>query len=64
MSNKKVVVIGAGGIIGQHMMLSQPDNMDVVYTRRTGDGDWVQLNVGVDDVNSWLDRLNPDVIVN
>ena len=64
MSNKKVVVIGAGGIIGQHMMLTQPDNMDVVYTRRTGDGDWVQLNVGVDNVSSWLDKLNPDVIVN
>jgi dTDP-4-dehydrorhamnose reductase len=64
MSNKKVVVIGASGIVGQHMMLTQPSDIDVVYTRRTGGGDWIQLNVGVDDVNSWLDEVNPDVIVN
>lgn len=64
MINKKVIVIGAGGIVGQHMMSSQPKNIDAIYTRRTGDSVWEQFNTDVDDVNSWLDKHNPDVIVN
>ncbi len=64
MNNKKVAVIGAGGIIGQHMLINKPEWADAIFTRRKGDGDWSQLNVGEDDIEAWLDLNCPDVIVN
>jgi dTDP-4-dehydrorhamnose reductase len=64
MIKKKVVVIGAGGIVGQHMMINKPDWADAVFTRRVGKDGWVQLNVGEDDVAAWLDKIKPDVIIN
>jgi len=32
---RRVIVLGAGGIIGQHLRLQQPADVEVVYTRRT-----------------------------
>lgn len=64
MDNKRVVIIGAGGIVGQHMMVNKPDWADAQFTRRNSEDKWVQLNVGSDDIISWLDKNNPDVIVN
>lgn len=64
MSHKKVVIIGAGGIVGQHMLVNKPDWADALFTRRVQDETWTQLNVGSDDITSWLDNNNPDVIVN
>jgi dTDP-4-dehydrorhamnose reductase/SAM-dependent methyltransferase len=62
----KVVVIGAGGVIGQHMMISVPEGVDPLFTRRTGDG---LLYIGLElcEDEDWietLDEANPDVIVN
>jgi dTDP-4-dehydrorhamnose reductase len=64
MNNKKVAIIGAGGIIGQHMMVNKPEWADAIFTRRKGDGDWTQLNVGEDDIEAWLNANCPDVIIN
>ena len=64
MHNKKVVVIGAGGIVGQHMMVNKPEWADAIFTRREGYLEWSQLNVGEDDIEAWLDANSPDVIIN
>jgi dTDP-4-dehydrorhamnose reductase len=66
MHNKNVLVIGAGGIIGQHMMISQPENIDCNYTRRSFDssGKWIQFDVNKNNISKLLDTLRPDVIVN
>lgn len=64
MQTKKVAVIGAGGIIGQHMMVNKPEWADAIFTRRKGDEVWSQLNVGEDDIEAWLNSNSPDVIVN
>jgi dTDP-4-dehydrorhamnose reductase len=64
MHNKKVVVIGAGGIVGQHMMVNKPEWADAIFTRRKGYLEWSQLNVGEDDIEAWLDANTPDVIIN
>ena len=64
MHNKKVVVIGAGGIVGQHMMVNKPEWADATFTRREGYLEWSQLNVGEDDIEAWLDANSPDVIIN
>jgi dTDP-4-dehydrorhamnose reductase len=64
MHNKKVVVIGAGGIVGQHMMVNKPEWADAIFTRRKGYLEWSQLNVGEDDIEAWLDANSPDVIIN
>lgn len=64
MSEKRVVVLGAGGIVGQHMMVNKPVWADSIFTRTIKEGDWTKLNFGVDDVEEWLDYINPDVIIN
>lgn len=64
MYNKKVVVIGAGGIVGQHMMVNKPEWADATFTRRECYLEWSQLNVGEDDIEAWLDANSPDVIIN
>ena len=61
----KVVVIGAGGIIGQHMAMTVPDGIDVTFTRRTES----HLYRGFDlcrPGEPWdlLDDLMPNVVVN
>lgn len=61
----KVVVLGAGGIVGQHMMCSPPPDVDAVYARRTAS----RLYEGVDlerteELYEFLERHRPDVVVN
>lgn len=61
----RVLVIGASGIIGQHMAISVPDGLDATFTRRRGDGFLYQsLDVTSDDLTARLDVIKPDVIVN
>jgi len=64
--NKKVVVFGAGGIIGQHMIINQPNNLDAIYTRRSRESFevWIDFDINRQNVNHFLDRFNPNVIVN
>jgi len=61
----RVLVIGASGIIGQHMAISVPKGLEVIFTRRRGDGFLYQsLDVTAEDLIARLDALRPDVIVN
>lgn len=61
--SKKVVVFGASGIVGQHMIKFQPKNVNPIYTKRSGDGIFVSFT-GADNVINFLDSINPDVIIN
>ena len=61
----KVLVLGASGIIGQHMRLCVPDGITAVWHRCTAD-DW---HVGCDltepgQLAGLLESVNPDVVVN
>ena len=61
----KILVLGASGIIGQHMMLSKPEGLTAYFFRRKMD----QLFGGVDITNpqallSCLEALEPDAVVN
>jgi dTDP-4-dehydrorhamnose reductase/SAM-dependent methyltransferase len=61
----KIIVIGASGIIGQHMMVSVPAGVDAVFTSRTAS----PLHQAL-DLNDWpaveafLDAHRPNAIVN
>ena len=61
----KIVVFGAGGIVGQYMQDCAPKGNQILFVRSKAD----QFNVGVDLNNAvetlkCLDTFNPDVIVN
>ncbi len=61
----KVAVLGASGILGQHMRLCVPDEIEAVWVRRQAD----KLHLGVNlenphEVIRFLEAEQPDVIVN
>lgn len=62
MAKPKVVVFGAGGILGQHMLLQRPSA--TFFRRRPHplyhDGDLTDY----DWLNATLDRIDPDVVIN
>lgn len=61
----KVLVLGAGGIIGQHLLISCPDGLDGIFTRRSAtSAPWTAFDAEKDDVMQFLDTLRPDVIIN
>lgn len=61
----KVLVIGAGGIIGQHLMISVPSGIDAVFTRKAEPNHlYEQLDVTDKNAGDWVNTCNPDVIVN
>jgi len=60
---RKIVVFGAGGIVGQHMIKFQPKNFDAVYTKRSADGPYIAFS-GSDNVFDFLNAIDPDVIIN
>lgn len=61
----RVLVLGAGGIVGQHMLLSRPPDIEAIFARKHGFGPWIGL-----DLTDWvgaerfLDTFRPNVIVN
>lgn len=66
MSDKlKVAVLGAGGIIGQHMMISVPPGVDATFVRKTPSP--LAESLDLTDwpaAEAWLAERKPDVIVN
>jgi len=64
MSNIKVLILGAGGIVGQHMTLCQPKNIDAIYTRKKQDDFWYGFDYESDNIFDFLNDINPNVIIN
>lgn len=60
----KVVVLGAGGIVGQEMIHCAPPDVETVYTSRLDAPPYTVLDVAVDSVVGFLDHHRPDVVVN
>ncbi len=63
----KVAVLGASGILGQHLIISVPSGIEAVFTRRTAGVLYQTLNVieGKWHVTSiQLQEWKPDVIIN
>ena len=65
----KVLVIGAGGIIGQHLMISVPAGVEAVFTRRQGDEQLYQsLDLleacRIGGMTDWVTPESVDVVVN
>ena len=61
----KVLILGASGIVGQHMRLCIPEGVNPVWVRRTPDP--ITLGYDLEDrdtVDNLLGAQNPDVIVN
>lgn len=62
----RVVVLGAGGIIGQHMMISVPDGVEATFFRRS------RSDIGTSNIDllNWdeaayiLDHLKPEAVIN
>lgn len=66
-----VLVLGAGGIVGQEMIHCAPgddgytsDGDLYVFTSRSGDGPYTAFDADVDRVSDFLDRYRPHVVVN
>lgn len=60
----KALIIGAGGIIGQHMMLAVPAGTTAVFTRRTAGPLYDALDLASADLEQRLAAYAADVIVN
>lgn len=60
----KVLVLGAGGIVGQHMLLSEPSTVRAMYTRKTEHMPWFGVDLNTNELDHVLRTYNPDVIVN
>ena len=61
----KVLILGASGIVGQHMRLCIPPGVEPIWVRRTPDP--ITLGYDLTDVDVLANLLlarNPDVIVN
>lgn len=61
----KVAILGASGVIGQHLMISVPPGVEAVFTRRRGSG----LYEGLDLSNrgepiEFLDEHAPSIVIN
>ena len=60
----KVLILGASGIIGQHMRLSIPTEVKATFHRRYADANHIGCELGNVEVRDMLDSVRPDVIVN
>lgn len=61
-----ILVLGAGGIIGQHLRMTQPPNVSVVYTsqQQSLPRDFSLKVATPADIEILLERWNPDVVIN
>lgn len=61
----KVVVLGAGGIVGQHMLVTAPDPHKALFCRRQAGALWAGVDLeDWQETERFLEREAPDVIVN
>lgn len=62
----KVIVLGAGGIVGQYMTLTKPDHVEAMFVRRetTEDGPWTALDLLNPECFKTIEAFEPDVIIN
>ena len=60
----KVLVFGAGGVVGQHMMHQAPEEVEPIYTRTLGDDRYCKFIYGEDSINEFLDFHRPNLIIN
>ena len=61
----KVLILGASGIVGQHMRLCIPPGVEPIWVRRTPDP--ITLGYDLTDQDTLANLLtarNPDVVVN
>jgi dTDP-4-dehydrorhamnose reductase len=58
----KVAIYGAGGIIGQHMRLCEPDGLGVRYYRKNAD--FLHYGIDLTQPGEAIDWWGPDVILN
>lgn len=58
----KVAIYGAGGIIGQHMRLCEPDGLEVRYYRRNAD--FLHCGIDLTQPGEAIDWWGADVILN
>jgi dTDP-4-dehydrorhamnose reductase len=63
-SMKKAVVLGASGVVGQHMIKRKPSGIDAVFTRRVSDQLYEKFDAKKDSIAEFLDHHNPDVVIN
>ena len=65
MAKLRVAVLGCGGIIGQHMMISVPEDIEPLFVRKHPFPLSTALDLeNWDATKAWLDEQRPDVIVN
>lgn len=65
MSKLKVAVFGCGGVIGQHMMISVPPDIEPLFVRKTPSP--LAESLDLEDwpaTAAWLTERRPDVIIN
>lgn len=60
----RILVLGAGGIIGQHMVESVPQGVDEIFTRRVSGGPFVGFDLEKTYTGTLLDHFTPDAIIN
>lgn len=60
----KILILGAGGIIGQHLRISQPFDVDAIYCRRTVDAHHIAIDLAQDSIGDFLAQHDPDALIN
>ena len=65
MNDKNVLILGGGGIIGQHMLLTEPSGYNCLITRTEKTSNWwISFNSKTDNIKELLSEFKPDYIIN